>query len=63
MKESESVQIATINDLEPAARGFAEQLVRRLTGSEPEGNEPLMAIFEWALIELSDRDGESPGAP
>jgi hypothetical protein len=34
--------------LEPAARDPAEKLVRLLTGYEPTGEEPLMAIFESA---------------
>jgi len=47
------VPITTINDLEPAARSPAERLTRLLTGHEPTGEEPLMAIFEWALDRLS----------
>jgi hypothetical protein len=47
------VTITTISDLEPAARAPAEKLTRLLTGHEPTGEEPLMAIFEWALERLS----------
>jgi hypothetical protein len=47
------VTITTLSDLEPAARDPAEKLVRLLTGYEPTGEEPLMAIFEWALERLS----------
>ncbi len=46
--------ITTISDLEPAARHPAEQLARLLTAHEPTGEEPLMAIFEWALERLND---------
>jgi Domain of unknown function (DUF4279) len=46
--------ITTIGDLEPAARHPAEQLARLLTAHEPTGEEPLMAIFEWALERLND---------
>ena len=45
--------ITTLKDLEPAARDLAEKLVRLLTGYEPTGEEPLMAIFESALERLS----------
>jgi hypothetical protein len=48
--------ITTLDDLEPAARRPAEKLVRLLTGYEPTGEEPLMAIFESALHRLT-----SPG--
>lgn len=55
---SHRMTITTLNDLEPAARNPAEKLVRLLTGYEPTGEEPLMAIFEWALERLS-----APGNP
>jgi hypothetical protein len=51
------VTISTIADLEPAARGPAEELTRLLTGYEPTGEEPLMGIFEWSLSRLA---GEVP---
>jgi len=59
------VTITTVNDLEPAARDPAEKLVRLLTGYEPTGDEPLMAIFESALERLSalgnqPEEGRSP---
>ena len=47
----------TIDDLEPSARERAEQLTRLLTGFEPTGEEPLMAIFEWSLSRLA---GDAP---
>jgi len=47
--------VTTILDLEPAARRPAEELTRLLTGFEPAGEEPLMAIFEWALDQLTHR--------
>jgi hypothetical protein len=40
------VTIRAINDVEPAALAQAEKLTRLLTGYEPTGEEPLMAIFE-----------------
>lgn len=46
--------ISTLNDLEPAARQFAEPLIRLLTGEEPTGEEPLMAVFEWSLDALNE---------
>lgn len=48
-------EITTISDLEPAARKSAEELTRLLTGEEPSGEEPLMAIFERALERLSSK--------
>lgn len=45
--------LTTLNELEPAARYPAEKLTRLLTGDEPTGEEPLMAIFEGALVRLS----------
>lgn len=45
--------ITTLSDLEPAARYSAEKLTRLLTGHEPTGEEPLMGIFQGALIRLS----------
>ncbi len=56
--------ITAINDLEPAARRPAEALTRLLTGFQPTGEEPLMAIFEWALEGLSTQPdtGEPKGA-
>ena len=47
------MKITMLNDLEPAARNPAEKLVRMLTGNEPTGDEPLMAVFEYALERLS----------
>jgi hypothetical protein len=48
------MKVTTLNDLEPAARHPAEQLIRLLTVQEPTGEEPLMAIFELALERLSN---------
>jgi hypothetical protein len=48
------MKVTTLNDLEPAARHPAEQLIRLLTAQEPTGEEPLMAIFELALERLSN---------
>ena len=50
------VSITTIDDLEADARPPAEQLTRLLTGYEATGEEPLRAIFEWALERLSSDD-------
>ncbi len=51
--QSYSLTITTIDDLEPAARRHAEQLTRLLTGYEPTGEEPVMAIFEGSLSRLA----------
>jgi len=51
--QNHAVTITTIDDLEPAARRPAEQLTRLLTGYEPTGEEPLMAIFEGSLSRLA----------
>jgi beta-lactam-binding protein with PASTA domain len=47
------VAITTLNDLEPGARYSAEKITRLLTGYEPTGEEPLIAIFEGAFVRLS----------
>ena len=52
--------ISTLTDLEPAARQFAVPLIRLLTGEEPTGEEPLMAIFEWSLLALEQSGFTGP---
>src|SRR5437763_16840336 len=50
-------EFTTIDDLDPAARSRAVQLIQIQMGLPAEGNEALMACFEFALYAIaSDRE-------
>lgn len=49
-----SSDMLTVADLDPASRAVAGELTRLLTGEEPTGEEPLLALFEGAVERLSN---------